>query len=118
VPHLLEIRCNAMFQINLEPIAEAGGISYRNNVDATLSANVSVSGCSDDLFAVLCDWFAPNAGSTIQSNVETTVEGFLNRNTLRSAISAVLNSELGVNPSRPLQSVRIYQNGDLELIQP
>jgi hypothetical protein len=109
---------NAMFQINLEPIAEAGGISYRNNVDATLSANVSVSGCSDDLFAFLCDWFAPNAGSTIQSNVETTVEGFLNRNTLRSAISAVLSSELGVNPSRPLQSVRIYQNGDLELIQP
>ena len=109
---------NAVFEINLEPIAEAGGISYRNNVDATLSANVSVSGCSDDLFAFLCDWFAPNAGSSIQSNVETTVEEFFNRGTLRPAISAVLSNQLGINPGRPLQSVRIYQNGDLELIQP
>lgn len=109
---------NAVFQINLEPIAEGRRISYRDNVDANLSANISVSGCSNDLFAFVCDWFAPNAGSSIQSNVETTVEDFFNRGTLRPVISTVLSSELGVNSSRPLRSVRIYQNGDLEMIQP
>lgn len=109
---------NAVFQINLEPIAEAGGISYRNNVDTTLSADTSVSGCSRDLFAFLCDMFAPNAGSEIQRNVEGTVEGFFNRPTFRPVISAVLSDQLGVIPSTPLRSVRIYQNGDLEMIQP
>jgi hypothetical protein len=111
---------NTIFQINLEPIAESGRLSYKDNVDAALSANTSISGCSNDLFAFLCDWFAPNAGSEIQRNVEGTVEGFFNnpRSSLRPAISNVLSSQLGIDSSRPLQSVRIYQNGDLEVVQP
>jgi Ricin-type beta-trefoil lectin domain-like len=111
---------NTIFQIDLEPVAEAGRLTYRNNVKAALSANTSISGCSRDLFAFLCDAFAPNASSDIQRNVETTVEGFFNnpRSLLKPAISSVLSSQLGIVPNRPLQSVRIYQNGDLEIVQP
>lgn len=111
---------NTIFQIDLEPITEAGRLTYRNNVKAALSANTSISGCSRDLFAFLCDAFAPNASSDIQRNVETTVEGFFNNSgsILRPAISSVLSSQLGIDPSRPLQSMRIYQNGDLEIVQP
>ncbi|MGG6265069.1 hypothetical protein ACQ4M3_06425 [Leptolyngbya sp. AN03gr2] len=109
---------NARFQIQLEPIAQASGITYRQNVEASLRADISIAGCSNDLFAFLCDWFAPNAGSDIQRNVEDNVEGFLNSDRLRPAISAAMTSALGISPGRPVQSIRVYQNGDLEVVQP
>lgn len=109
----------ARFRIDLEPMpASGGGITYRNNVDASLNADIAVSGCRDDLFAFLCDIFAPNAGGQIQRNVETTVESFFNSGTLRPLVSTVISTELGINPSQPVRSIRVYQNGDLEVVQP
>jgi Ricin-type beta-trefoil lectin domain-like len=111
---------NTIFQISMEPSVESDQLTYKDNVKTALSANTSISGCSNDLFAVLCSAFAPNAGSQIQRNVEGTVEGFFNNpgSTLRPLLSSVLSSQLGIDTSRPLKSLRIYQNGDLEVVQP
>ena len=108
---------NATFRINLEPIPTATGISYRDNVDTSLSADIAISGCSRDLFAFVCDLFAPNAGSEIQRSAETTVKQFFDRGALRPVVSSVLSEQLGVS-GRPVQSVRVYQNGDIEIVQP
>jgi hypothetical protein len=105
---------NAVIQIDLEPNIHRGRFSY-TNPDANLFSTVSISGCHDDLFAFLCDWFSPNAGSNLQRNVESRIETIFSSDFLKNTISTMIANRLEI--SLPLKSVRVYQNGDLEIVQ-
>ncbi|MCS6783266.1 MAG: RICIN domain-containing protein [Gloeomargarita sp. SKYG98] len=108
---------NAQLRIELETTPNpGGGITYREP-RVNLTANIRVSGCHDDLFAFLCDWFAPGRDNQIRQTVEQTVANFLRQEGTRTLVSAAMTRALGIDASRPVQSVGIYANGDLEVVQ-
>lgn len=84
---------NAQIDIFLVPTAADGGVSY-SDVEVVLTSDISVSGCHDDLFAFLCDIFAPNRNNDIKDNIQNEFKTEFEANATRSLVSLLMTNYL------------------------
>jgi hypothetical protein len=101
--------------IAFRPSVESGRLSYSNvYVDLTTSST-TISGCSDDLFAFLCDIIIGDKEGFVKEKVESALKRNLEDPATKTALTTVINSYLshiGVEPGFIFASI----NGAGDLI--
>ena len=103
-------------RIAFRPSVENGELSY-SSVNVSLeTSSTNISGCSDDLFAFLCDLFFSDREGFIKDKVETQLEKTLLKPANKSALKTVINTYLrNIGVEYPFVLATINGNGDLVL---